>query len=127
MDDDEEDLWLASGLERVRMHLPLGKHLTPAGPGHIHTLSHTLLQQSRSTSQGRLQSMVRENRNRLEHLREVRIWNRMTDRTIPGMQRQSDCFPIVASNAFSLACMIKTKSVKDHKKKRPSLDDTLFV
>ena len=62
MDDDEEELWLASGLERVRMHLPLGKPLTPAGPGHIHTLSHTLLQQSRSTSQGRPQSVVRKNK-----------------------------------------------------------------
>lgn len=46
-DEDEEELWLARGLERVRMLVPLQGHLKAPSPEELHTLSHTLLEQSR--------------------------------------------------------------------------------
>ena len=51
-DGDKESLWLASGVERVRMLLSAAEALVGPSPQQLHDLSQTLLSQSRSLRQG---------------------------------------------------------------------------
>lgn len=46
-DGEVEKIWLASGLERVRVLLPAGVAAEHPTPVELHDLSHTLLKQSR--------------------------------------------------------------------------------